>query len=116
MLVQGAIYERRGIVRTADDYARKFSTPKVDHWIRTEHLAEDLSAAFELGLDAVRKALTRKNETGLAYVKSLSFWFTDEELSSLYAANPIWTQIEKEVYGSLLVNDNDRGASCLTSS
>jgi hypothetical protein len=42
------------------------------------------------------------NPTTLDYVKSLGFYFTAEELSGLYAANPKWAAMEREVYGELL--------------
>jgi len=109
MLMKGVIYERDGKLSNADVYAEKYSSPRVDRWVRAEHLAEDLSAAFALDPDAVQKALIRKNAGRIDYLKPLSFWFTKRELSNLYDASPTWTRIEKEVYGSLLAAPQRKG-------
>ena len=71
----------------ADDYAIKYAIPRVDTWIRTECLPEDLASAFSLDPDAVRQALDWKNRSEIRYVKPLSFWFTGKEVASLYAAS-----------------------------
>lgn len=103
MLLKGVVYEHDGTATPADAYAEVFSSPRVDHWIRVEHLAEDLSAVFGLERSAVQAVLGPKNVTSIDYLKPLSFWFTAKELSRIYAANPIWSRIERKAYGSLLV-------------
>lgn len=101
MLLKGCFYEQDGLINTPDKYLVYRTKPRVDTWVRTEHLAEDLSAAFGLEKHLVEQTLTTSNETVIPYVKSLAFWFSDEELCSLYAANPVWAELEKKVYGSL---------------
>ncbi len=104
MLVKGRFYEQDGIISSAEEYAVKYSEPKVHTWIRAEHLANDLSAAFGLDLAAVQQAVRARNGTDIPYIKPITFWFTDEELRSLYEANPTWARIERKVYGSLLLS------------
>lgn len=104
MLVRGAVYEQDGDINQADTYVRRYADPRVDEWVRTENLVEDLSAAFALEPEAVRNAMQRLNVNSIPYVRSLSFWFTENELRELYAANPVWAQLETELYGSLMVS------------
>ena len=108
MLLKGVVYEHDGTATPANEYAKVFSSPRVDNWLRVENLAEDLSAVFGLENSAVQAALRPLNVTGFDYVKPLSLWFTARELARLYAANPIWSRIERKVYGSLLVPDRPR--------
>lgn len=102
MLLLGQTYEQDGRLNQADAYIRQYSNPRVDFWIRAENAAEDLAAAFEMEREFVASRLKRKNATKLHYIKDLSFWFTAPELADLYAANPLWADVERRVYGSLL--------------
>jgi hypothetical protein len=36
----------------------------------------------------------------MTYIRDPEFWFTPDELSSLYRANPVWAEMERQVYGS----------------
>jgi hypothetical protein len=108
MLLKGVVYEHDGTATPADAYAKVFSSPRVDNWLRVENLAEDLSMVFGLEKSAVQAALRPLNVTSIDYLKPPSFWFTPKELARLYAANPVWSRIERKVYGSLLVPDQPR--------
>ena len=101
MLLIGHFTMKDGTTRTADYNALRFSQTNVDHWVRTEHIAEDLGRALDIDCETVRTALVRENETP-PYIGDLTFWFTKEELAGLYRASPIWTAIELKLYGSLL--------------
>jgi hypothetical protein len=100
MLVSGNFYERNGRINKADTYMRMYARPKVDYWVRTENLAQDLVTAFSLLPNEL--VLEKENATGASYIKSLDFWFTPRELAMLYEANPLWAEIEARVYGDLL--------------
>lgn len=107
MIQAGEFFERSGAVGKADAHASLFATGEVHRWVRTEHLREDFVACFSdiLGpatLKASRKLDRKVNETPLRYVERLDFHFTPAELRGLYAANPIWAGVEREVYGGLL--------------
>lgn len=99
MIEAGQFFEQDGQINHADLYASMYSEPRVDHWVRTEHLADDLAFALSIEASAVNAALTRENETGLNYLKKTAFWFTGKQLDRLYAACPVWADIEEAVYG-----------------
>jgi hypothetical protein len=107
MLCQGQYYEQDGTIARADDCLARLGSHPVDRWVRLEHLAEDFVLHFEAILGPrVRTAAHRLkkvvNPTALDYVKSLGFYFTPAELEGLYAANPKWAAMEREVYGDVL--------------
>ena len=52
--------------------------------------------------NAAHKLKKVVNPTALDYVKALDFYFTAAELEGLYAANPRWAAMERQVYGDLL--------------
>lgn len=107
MLRRGEFFHQNGRIGTADQHAQHFSGSAVDRWIRTEYLAEDFERHFsdilgpraKLAVDRVTKVV---NATRLNYIKALDFHFTAEDLQALYAANPVWTRIERELYGDVL--------------
>jgi hypothetical protein len=106
MILRGQFYEMDGSINNADIYARMYSEPRVDYWIRTENIKEDLASAFDVKLSLVERNLKSVNETAIGYLKDLSFWFTRDEINALYEANPVWAAIEQRVYGSLLGEQN----------
>ena len=99
--LRGEFYESTGYLSKADRMIREFDPPRVDHWIRVEHMVEDLSESFGLKL----RSIPRVNEGKMPFIKDISLWFTPEELRGLYAANPIWAALERQVYGSLPIDD-----------
>lgn len=107
MLCHGDYYEQNGSVAHADDCLGRLGSHPVDRWVRLEHLADDFVNHFEglLG-PRVRHAAHRLkkvvNRTAFDYVKVLDFYFTAAELNRLYAANPRWAAMEREVYGDIL--------------
>lgn len=90
-------------LRRADEELARY-VPGVTRWLRTEHLAEDIAAVFKVDVPP-RQSAARVNVTTLDYIKDPAFWFTDAELAGLYAANPVWAGIERQVYGGLLGGD-----------
>ena len=106
MLRRGEFLHQNGKIGVADHQARHFAG-SVDRWIRTEHLAEDFERHFSDILGARAKlAMSRVNKVvnaaPLNYIKALEFHFTPDDLETLYAANPVWANIERELYGDLL--------------
>lgn len=87
-------------LRRADDELARYAG-EVTRWLRTEHLAADVGAAFGITVPP-RKARARVNATQLDYIRDPAFWFTQADLDRLYAANPLWAGIEAECYGGLL--------------
>lgn len=102
MLLRGEFYEHSGVVNRADTYIQMYQQPRVDRWIRTEKMIDDISDAFGVEQSLVATSLKRENETKAGYIKDLQFWFTPDDLAGLYAANPSWADVERRVYGSLL--------------
>lgn len=107
MLCRGQFYERDGSVNHADAQVGRLRGQAIYGWVRLEHLTEDFIDQFEdlLGprvRSAAHKLRKVVNATTLDYVKSLDFYFTAAELDGLYAANPIWAEMEAKVYGDVL--------------
>lgn len=96
-MVEGKFLEANGYVHHADRMLREFNMPEVDHWIRLEHMAADMSEALRCEIAEV----PRVNENKIRYVRDISFWFTPAELTRLYESNPIWAGIEERIYGNL---------------
>lgn len=98
MIVHGQCFDS-GIVNRADDYLDLFNAD-VHHWIRTEHLAADVATAFDLRHADVAEAMLRhKSNVTPPYIRDTAFWFTDDDLCTLYASNPLWAAVEDRVYG-----------------
>ncbi|MER8747517.1 hypothetical protein NKH54_31470 [Mesorhizobium sp. M1004] len=98
MIVRGQCFDGTYVNR-ADDYIDLFNVD-VHHWIRTEYLAADVAKAFDLQQDDVAEALLRyRSNVTPPYIKNTEFWFTDDDLGTLYANNPLWASVEDRVYG-----------------
>lgn len=107
MIQRGEFFEQNGTVGKADLHACQFANGAVHRWVRTEHLRDDFLTCFgdilgPAALKACRRLDRRVNETQVRYVERLDFHFTPDELRGLYDANPVWAEIEREVYGDLL--------------
>lgn len=102
MLVRGQFYEQRGVLNKADSYVKKYNNPKVDAWIRTEHLVDDLSRVLEIDRQRLNGTMKQENAGEMDYIRDLAFWFTPEDLVGLYAANPEWATVEEVLYGELV--------------
>ncbi|HYZ32654.1 MAG TPA: hypothetical protein VE684_10290 [Crenalkalicoccus sp.] len=106
MVRQGRFLEASGIECRADAYARKYSEHPVAAWIRQEHLVEDFCAAFapHLRFDPARiqGRFHQRNASPPGAIRDPVFWFTPEEMAELYAANPVWAGLERQLYGATL--------------
>jgi hypothetical protein len=78
-----------------------------DHWIRVEHLIDDLLDLLEENAEVTPKkrkqilALKPQN-VGLNYERSLDAWFTEEMISRMYEHNPLWQRAEELAYAPAL--------------
>jgi hypothetical protein len=108
MICRGEFLHQNGEVGAADQHALHYGGSGVDRWIRTEHLVEDFQRHFSdilgsgLTNAAARKVRRIANGARMDYIRSLAFHFTSDDLDSLYAANPIWAGIERDLYGDVL--------------
>jgi hypothetical protein len=79
----------------------------VERWLRMEHLAGDF-ADFVGELTDVT-ADDRRRIAGFAPVNALEYdhevenWFSADQVARMYEVNPAWAEVERRVYGDLLV-------------
>ncbi len=106
MFVRGQFFENANLVIAADYYAKKYTTVPVNRWIRTEHARSDFEAVFSEYLDLsninLDKEMQKKNANRFGYINDIEFYFTSGELKNLYDMNPVWRDLEREVYGDIL--------------
>lgn len=99
---------RPGETTLAERPLRSMMCGRIDHWIRLEHLADDflhvVSQYEQIGEEqrAAVRSMQPKN-TG-DYQKELDEWFSRDELARIYESNPMWTALEREVYGAALID------------
>jgi len=89
----------------ADRFLRRYrppEEPRIDVWLRTEHLVDDFLAFIgqrtdvtDAHLQAIRE-LPRVNE--LVYDKVINHWFTPAHVRLMYLCNPEWAAVEAAVY------------------
>jgi hypothetical protein len=105
MLLNGEFYEASGKISNADVYAGLYSNPKVTHWVKTENLVDDLKNVLSKYTDMSGVDLTtevrRTNVAPIDYIRDVGFYFTENDLKSLYATNPQWAALEREIYGDI---------------
>jgi hypothetical protein len=81
---------------------------RIDRWLRTERLEDDVLALLD-GLGELTPearagviAVGRVNVGG--YAPDLVAQFTPEQIERVYAVNPDWAAIERQVYGGLPID------------
>jgi hypothetical protein len=108
MLRRGEFFHQNGQIGRADEYIVHYDAARISRWVRTEHLAQDFLEHFGAILGpgvagaAIRKVRRIVNGAQLNYIRDLGFYFTPDELSGLYEANPLWAELERRLYGGLL--------------
>lgn len=103
MLLKGMYIEQPGYPGKADA-ALTFFRPGVTDWLRTENLVEDFTRVFSDLIDLTDvdvSALFQRRHTRI-YLKNPKFYFTAKELAELYDHNPVWKELELELYGNLM--------------
>lgn len=78
----------------------------IEHWLRTENLKNDF-VRFVLNFTALQaEDHDRLNEVGqvnaATYDHDISQWLTRSQVRKLYAMNPAWSFVEKDVYGNTI--------------
>jgi hypothetical protein len=79
---------------------------RIDRWLRTEHLLEDvLSLLKDLGAAGPRAArlvgaVGRRNVA--SYDRDLATRFSAAQIRQMYERNPLWAEIERSAFGNLL--------------
>jgi hypothetical protein len=79
----------------------------VERWLRAESLVQDLLellselGALAPGVEDRVRAVGRVNEG--AYDRELESWFTPGQVRRLYDRNPEWSEVERRVYGDLML-------------
>lgn len=91
---------------TIDQILKNQMCERVDYWIRTEYLAQDFITVMSHFVtitwwQRLRIKWTHRNSNS-KYDKDIMSHFSKEDLKKLYAACPLWAEIEKQCYGSLL--------------
>ncbi|HZU59824.1 MAG TPA: hypothetical protein VE983_02595 [Solirubrobacteraceae bacterium] len=80
---------------------------RIDRWLRMEALEQDVLALVgELGLlnDEVAAAIRAVGRVNVGdYHQDVRATFSDVQMHRLYAGNPGWTALERELYGDLLI-------------
>jgi len=75
---------------------------EINHWIRVEHLKEDFLAFISHYADAgddrrlAVEQLTPENTA--KYDRDLGHWFSDSQIALMYENNPLWAEVENQVY------------------
>jgi hypothetical protein len=94
MMLSGRFFKNTGEINHADNHVRLYGD-EVHTWIRTECLSEDFARAF-----GVRGDLQRANET--IGPPDVRFRLSEADIERLYEACPLWADLERKLYGSLL--------------
>lgn len=96
-------------VYNPDEFLEHFMCGRVDHWIRTEYLAQDTinvmanyTKLSKNQKDRIKKVYLNKR----SYNKNIKDWFqTKKEMKQIYDKNPLWSKVELEIYGNLLYEE-----------
>jgi hypothetical protein len=94
---------------TADGALQTWEYDKVDYWIRCDFLADDFIKVIDnfIEISDINKRKIKKIRNNVnVYPRKIRSWFTQEDLDKIYSVNPVWTQLEEELYGDLVtLND-----------
>ena len=82
-------------------------TLTIHHWLRIEHLRTDfitfVSELRSLKDEERQCILEQPTKSAGRYNHDVASYFTEEQIRLLYERNPVWTSIERRVYGDLLI-------------
>ena len=75
----------------------------IQHWLRSEVIRDDLSVFlarhFDLTAEQEERIQTAATKTTLSYEHDTSAHFAAHHLAQMYATNPLWAEMERQVYG-----------------
>lgn len=89
---------------TCDKLLLGYEPEKVKHWIRVENITEDfISAIGNYTTKIPTESLNNIVDNSNTYNKDVFSHFTKSEITSMYDLSPVWTSIEKRLYGNLII-------------
>jgi hypothetical protein len=78
---------------------------QVDRWLKKERLVDEFLDFVSEFTDLTAQDRQRVTELGsvnaLQYDHDPSHWFTNEQIDLMYRRNPLWSSVERKVYGGL---------------
>jgi hypothetical protein len=83
-----------------DDVLGQFVQPRVDVWLRTEHLAEDFTRLIRRFRDPTDEQLQRVGTIYKNQGRPARRLWTEQECRQIYSACPRWAALEAELYGA----------------
>jgi hypothetical protein len=76
-----------------------------DRWIRQEHLVDDtlefVAQLVQVGPLQRRKAQRMGLVNSMDYDHDVSRWLEPEHIRTLYESNPLWAELEEQIYGGI---------------
>ena len=79
----------------------------VDRWLRQDRLVEEFLGFVSEFTDVDDQDRRRVVELGsvnaLQYDRDPRHWFTDRQIKRMYEQNPLWSAVERQVFGGLLL-------------
>lgn len=105
--VTGQFMESNGFSNSADNLLKHYEANNVEQWLRTEHLQEDFVSVFSRYLNLEGKDLSALSQKINAndYTEDLAKRYSRQELERLYRNCPLWAELERRVYGNLLIEE-----------
>jgi len=107
LYTSGKFINHKNSEKSADKLLSFFMIPPVKHWIRVENLESDFLNTFSNYLDVC----SRVNNEDFSVKVNVSVpdpeiekWFNNDELEDVYRYCPVWTQLERSLYGNLLTD------------
>jgi hypothetical protein len=78
---------------------------RIDRWLRAESLTEDFLGFITDFTEVTEEQRRRVHDLGPVnthdYDKDVTSWFGPDLIERMYEANPIWAELEREIYGDL---------------
>jgi hypothetical protein len=97
---------------TPDEYVRQHQrgARKIGVWLRMEHLFDDVIHFIAGHIQPLTPELYDRlsavpTKGQREYNHNVLDFFSAEQIAALYARNPLWSAIEKKVYGELYMQD-----------
>lgn len=91
-----------------DHILEKFMSGNIDHWLRTENLADDFIKLFSnfFHISFLQRSIIRRTRSNRCkyYPFNRRDFFSKDEIAEMYRNCPLWASIEKKIYGNLAVD------------
>ena len=104
-LTTGELETSRARELHADMLLAYYGLAEMDHWLRTEQLADDFLSLmgnwYQIS-DEKRARIRGIQENANQYDRDLSSRFSKQQIAEMYESCPRWRDLELELYGDLL--------------